>query len=266
MTRAWCSGNGVSLHYALAGTGRCTLVFIHELGGTLDSWDNVAAQFAGSYQCLCYDQRGAGASEKPRQAFTVANQVEDLHALVAATGVTGPLVLVTLAAGATVALAFVQRYPGHAAALVLCAPATGVDAARRAYLENRSMLALTHGMAAVADVSLARSYPLAAMKDVAAYQHYRGRFLANDPVGYAYANRALAQFRIEDHLAGTALPCLLLAGTHDMLRPPADVEQLAQRFSRGTLVEIDAGHLMPVQNPAAVAAQIAAFLEKMDEY
>lgn len=260
MTGAWCDANGVSLHYALSGQGSRTLVFIHELGGTLASWDAVAEHFAGAYRCLRYDQRGAGASEKVRHAFTVADHVRDLHALLAALYVTGQLVLVSLAAGAAVALAYAARYPHQVDALVLCAPATGVDAARRRYLEDRSMLALTHGMAAVAEASLARSYPPAAMRDVDTYQRYRGVFLANDPVGYAFANRALAQFRLDDIVAGADRPCLLLAGTHDVLRPLADVAQLARRLPRATLAEIDAGHLMAVQNPAAVAKQIEQFI------
>src|ERR1700686_920688 len=76
--------NGVSLHYELAGTRGPAVVLIHELGGTLNSWDAVAPRLAGRFRVLRYDQRGSGLSEKVRQDFTNDMLVEDFEALVKA--------------------------------------------------------------------------------------------------------------------------------------------------------------------------------------
>ena len=38
----WKEANGVSIHYKLAGERGPVVVLLHELGGTLDSWDGVA--------------------------------------------------------------------------------------------------------------------------------------------------------------------------------------------------------------------------------
>jgi 3-oxoadipate enol-lactonase len=35
----WIEVNGTSLRYDLSGSGPTTLVLVHEMGGTLDSWD-----------------------------------------------------------------------------------------------------------------------------------------------------------------------------------------------------------------------------------
>ena len=37
--------NGTALRYELSGSGASTLVLIHEMGGTLESWDLVTPQF-----------------------------------------------------------------------------------------------------------------------------------------------------------------------------------------------------------------------------
>lgn len=259
----WCDDSGVSIRYQLAGGGPGTLVFIHELGGSLHSWEAVAEHFTAQWHCLRYDQRGAGGSEKVRQPYTVDDQVNDLCALLAKLALPAPYVLVSLAAGATVALAFARRDPAAVAALVLCTPATGVDVERRAYLEARAALAQEQGMRAIAVATLARSYPPEAMRDADVYRRYLARFLANDPVAYAHANRALVVFQLETVLDAITMPCLLVAGQHDLLRPWADVVALARRLPDAKVVSIDAGHLMAVQYPAAlVAAMTDYFIER----
>jgi 3-oxoadipate enol-lactonase len=62
-TVPWIDANGVSIHYEVAGAGP-TVVLLHEMGGTLDSWDGVAPELSRRYRTLRYDQRGAGLSEK----------------------------------------------------------------------------------------------------------------------------------------------------------------------------------------------------------
>ena len=73
--------NGVSLQYDLAGARGPSVVLLHELGGTLNSWDAVAPRLAGHYRVLRYDQRGAGLSEKVRAEFTNDVLMADFEAL-----------------------------------------------------------------------------------------------------------------------------------------------------------------------------------------
>jgi len=51
--------NGVSLHFALAGQHGPSVVLLHELGGTMNSWNKVAPRLAARYRVLRYDQRGS---------------------------------------------------------------------------------------------------------------------------------------------------------------------------------------------------------------
>ena len=93
--------NGVSLHYDLAGARGPSVVLMHELGGTLHSWDAVAPRLAGRHRVLRYDQRGAGLSEKVRTEFTNDMLVADFEALATQLNLAPPYSFVTVAAAAT---------------------------------------------------------------------------------------------------------------------------------------------------------------------
>ncbi len=58
----WIEVNGTSLRYEVTGAGPSTLVLIHEMGGTLDSWDQVLPALNASRRVVRYDTRGAGLS------------------------------------------------------------------------------------------------------------------------------------------------------------------------------------------------------------
>ena len=108
--------------------------------------------------------------------------------------------------------------------------------------------------------SLSRSFPDVVITKRSVYEEYRGRFLANDPVSYALSNRAFADSDAEQAVPGLRCPCLLLAGRHDLLRPPAEVHALAARLADARFEVIESGHIMPVQAPEALASHMLRFL------
>ncbi len=252
--------NGVSLHYALAGERGRSVVLLHELGGTLHSWDAVAPRLAQRFRVLRYDQRGAGASEKVRQDFTNDTLVEDFEALAKSVGLEPPYHFVTVAAAATQALRFLEKHPGWVGALVLCNPAPGVDPARAAALDERAAFAMREGMRASLPTTLALSYP-ANLGERAAYEAYLGRYLANDPVGFGLAFRCLARTNMLHMLPQLRCPTMVIAGRHDTVRPHAGTAELAKKIpgARFELIE-DAGHFMPTQAPQALTALLEDFL------
>ena len=259
---AWSDASGVSLRYELAGTGPASLVLLHELGGSLESWDAAVPLLASQCRLLRYDHRGAGLSEKVRAPYAMADHVADLAALLEAAGLTPPLYLAGAAMGAAIAVAYAARHPDRVAGLILCAPALGVDADRRQYLIDRSLRAAHGGMRAVADDTLDRSYPPVVRRDPATYDTYRARFLANDPVSYGLANRAFADSTVAADAPSVTCPCLLLAGEYDGLRPAAQVRALAASIPHAGFELLDSGHLMSVQAPAALAARILRFISE----
>ena len=89
---------------------------------------------------------------------------------------------------------------------------------------------------------------------------YRARFLGNDPVCYGLASMAFADCEAEVLIGRVRCPCLVLAGEHDSLRPPAYVRGIADRLPGSRFEVIDSGHLMSVQAPVVLAAHMLEFL------
>jgi 3-oxoadipate enol-lactonase len=260
-TQGFVEANGVSLHYAVAGAGR-SVVLMHELGGTLNSWDGIAPRLAAHHRVLRYDQRGAGLSEKVRHDFTNDMLVEDFEALAAALALPPPFHFVTVAAAATQALRFAEKYPDCVAALVLCNPAPGVDPSRAAALDERAAFAAREGMRASLPTTLALSYS-PQLGDRAAYEAYLGRYLANDPVCFGFAFRALARINMLHMLPQLRCPVMVVAGRHDTVRPHAGSTELAKKIpsARFELIE-DGGHFLPTQAPGALTALLEDFLPR----
>lgn len=251
--------NGVSLHYELAGTGGPAVVLMHELGGTLHSWDAVAPRLGRSARVLRYDQRGAGLSEKVRQEFSNDILVADCEALVAQLRLAPPYHFVTVAAAATQALRFLEKYPDRVGGLVLCNPAPGVDASRAAALDERAAFAAREGMRAALPTTLAVSYP-PHLGERAAYEAYLGRYLANDPVCFGFGFRVLARTNMLHMLPQIRCPVLVVAGRHDTVRPHAGTAELAKRIPGARFALIEAGHFLPTQGPEPLVALLEDFL------
>jgi 3-oxoadipate enol-lactonase len=83
----WTEASGVSIRYSVSGPAAApALVLIHELGGSLESWQDVAARLDSTFRVVLYDQRGAGQSEKVRRPFAFDDHVSDVLAPLQAMG------------------------------------------------------------------------------------------------------------------------------------------------------------------------------------
>ncbi len=253
--------NGVSLHYELSGTHGPCVVLLHELGGTLNSWDKVAPRLAQRCRVLRYDQRGSGLSEKVRSEFTNDMLVEDFEALAKAVALAPPYHFVTVAAAATQALRFLEQHPDQVGSLTLCNPAPGVDPSRAAALDQRAAFAMREGMRAALPTTLDISYPKT-LGDPADYAAYRGRYLGNDPVGFGFGFRALARTNMLHMLPQVRCPTMVVAGRHDTVRPHAGTADLAKKIPGARFELIEAGHFMPTQRPQPLLALLEDFLPK----
>src|SRR5512133_2516045 len=113
-TVPWMEANGISIHFQTAGHGP-SVVLLHEMGGTLDSWDGIFPALSQRFRTLRYDQRGSGLSEKVRQPITTELLVDDLEAVLPASGLPPPYHFVTVAAATMQALIYMMRYPDRVA-------------------------------------------------------------------------------------------------------------------------------------------------------
>ncbi len=106
------------LHLAVQEQGEGpSVVFVHGAGGAPPGWAE-----AGGARTIAYDRRGYGGSTAPEPytATTIAEQAEDLAAVIGAAG--SPVILVGEGTGAMICLDLMRRRPKLASAAVLVDP------------------------------------------------------------------------------------------------------------------------------------------------
>ncbi len=258
----WIEVNGTALRYELSGDGPTTLVLIHEMGGTLDSWDQGLGALNNGRRVLRYDTRGAGLSEKIRGTVTWNDMADDLKRLLDALNI-GKAALAGIAVGAAIAMHFAVRDPDRAAALVLHGPAPGVSADRRQQTLERAAAVEAGGMRGVVETSLANSYPPIVRHNADVFRQFRARWLANDPQSFAAINRMLAAEDISGELAKIQCPTLVTAGRHDALRSPSVIQPMARQIPGAEFLELNTGHFASIQTPGTMSQAIHYFLHAL---
>ena len=256
--------NGVAIRYELSGAGDRTLVLAHEMGGSLESWDEVAPRLAATRRVLRYDARGAGLSQKVRGELTLDTMADDIAALLDTLAISGKVAVAGVAVGGAVALHFAARYPERTSAVVAGSPATGIAAERRVPALERVARIEATGMAFAVEDSMQNGYAPELRDDIKRFERFRARWLGNDPSSYAAIWRMLANADMEAELARLSRPVLVIGGSLDRVRPAAVAEAIAKSIPGARYVEIRTGHYMAVQTPELVADCIDEFLRSVD--
>jgi 3-oxoadipate enol-lactonase len=255
--------NSTGLRYELTGSGERTVVLIHEMGGALESWDEVVPRLGAHRRVLRYDTRGAGLSEKVRGALSIDAMVDDLAALLDALGIAGKVALAGIAVGGAIALHAAVRLPRRIGAAVVGSPATGIAPDRRAAVLARVERIEREGMRIAVEDSMANGYAPELRSDTARFAAFRARWLGNDPASFAAIYRMLAAMDLQPELPRIACPVLVLGGSLDRVRPPAMVEPIAHAIPGARYQVLDTGHYMSVATPELVAAAIGAFFDSL---
>jgi 3-oxoadipate enol-lactonase len=252
--------DGVGLRYELSGKGNRTLVLVHEMGGSLESWDDVAPRLAETRRVLRYDTRGAGMSQKVRGKLGIDMMADDITALLDTLGIAGKVALAGVAVGGAIALHFAARYPERASAVAVGSPATGIAPDRRAAALERVAKIEAFGMASAVEDSMLNGYAPELRDDIRRFQRFRARWLGNDPASYATIYRMLAGTDMQGELTGLRCPVLVIGGSLDRVRPPSLAEAVAKAIPGARYIEVRTGHYMAVQTPDLISDCIDEFL------
>lgn len=108
-----------SLFYSCSGTGSPTVLLEHGLGGDAGQWTEVVREVSKRTRVCDYSRVNAHLSGTATGIHTVADNVADVHELLAKAGIAGPYVVVGYSWGGLVAQAFASTYPAEVKAMVL---------------------------------------------------------------------------------------------------------------------------------------------------
>nr|WP_315383346.1 alpha/beta hydrolase [uncultured Sphingomonas sp.] len=197
-------------------------------------------------------------------AFAGFRTIEAMAAAVLAQ-VPGPLVVIGHSMGGRVALELVRQSGPRVVGLGLANtgihPPAPDEAARRQELVDR---ARSDGMEALADAWLPPMMGASGDRVAQLLPDLRAMVAANARESYEGQIAALlARPDAETPLRGYKAPLLLLAAEQDRWSPPAQHEAMRDLAPQGELhVLADAGHMLPVERPEAVAQVIGDWFRR----
>ncbi len=257
----WVLLENASIRYTSTGDRGRPLLLLHEMGGSLESWDAVLERMPADRRIIRCDVRGSGGSEKIREQVSLEQLADDIVCLLNHISVIDAVDVAGVAIGGCLGLTLAARHPHRVHRLAAINPPTDATGRSGEVLRERAMLADAHGMRGVVESALGRSYPDFLRTDKRAYEAYVARFLCNDPTSYAHILRALTNVNFEGVLETIACPTIFISGRHDLVRRSEDIEAIAKRVNRAQFLEIEGGHIPSVQAPESLANALKTFFD-----
>lgn len=239
------------------GTGPL-LVLVHELGGSIETWDTVVPLLVPRYRIVRFDFRGHGLSQKLTATPTLRELSSDVPALLDALNIREPALIAGCAVGGAIAAGFCAWWPTRAAGLVMFSPSLGVPAESRAARREGADRMEREGMRIAEDAAFTAGYP-EQLRQSEVFAAFRARWLGNDPRSNAQVMRMLIDLEPADMLAAIRCPALAVGGSYDMVRPPAYVQEISRLIANCSFTTIATSHHCPVQTPQLVADTIDGF-------
>jgi 3-oxoadipate enol-lactonase len=252
---------GVTLQARVQGPeGAPALVFSNSLGTDLRVWDPLVPHLPEGLRLIRYDKRGHGLSDCPAQPWGMGDHVADLAGLMDALGLRDAVVC-GLSVGGMIAQGLAAERPDLVRGLILCD--TGAKIGNPEMWDSRIEAIRKGGIAALSEAILERWFTRRFRTESPEFPLWRNMLVRTPAEGYTGTCAAIRDTDLMESTSRLRLPCLAVCGTEDGATPPDLVRETAALIpgSRFELIR-NAGHLPPVEQPAAVGRLIAQFLEE----
>ncbi|GAB5466993.1 MAG: alpha/beta hydrolase [Rhodospirillales bacterium] len=249
------------------------LLFAHEFGGDMRTWDRLVGRLSHRYRCLRFAARGFDPSECPSalSSYGQDRATSDLLA-VASMLADRPVHLVGCSMGSFTALLATLRSPECVRSLTLIGCSSGPAGAearqhyRRALKQEIALLEAEGGVGAVAWFAQDPAYRRPASKCPDDWQAYLRRLERQAVRGALNTLRSLHWDRpalqdYEEALATLALPLLILHGLEDHPSVETTATYLAKRLTPARCIAVpETGHLVHIEEPDLVERELRALL------
>lgn len=246
---------------------KTAVLFIHGFPFDHSMW-RYQLQGLSKWRCLAPDLRGAGASVPIADAsqYSMARYAGDLIALLDQHRL-DTVVVCGLSMGGYIAFELLRQIPARVRALILCNTKSAADTAEaRRGRDALAEKARTLGAAAVAEELMPKLLAKRTRERQPAIVREVKDLIERQPVaGIVGALHALRARPDSTPLLGAIrVPALVIAGDDDQITPAAGMWEMATAIADARFEMIaDAGHLTPLEQPAAVNETVTSFLERV---
>ncbi len=262
--------DGTRLYYEETGEG-APLIFVHEFGGDLRSWEPQLRHFSRRYRCIVYNARGYPPSDVPDDLarYTQELAAQDIRDVMDGLGVEAAHVI-GLSMGGFATLHFGLNYPERALSLVVAGAGYGAEKQYEGYFRSVS-LDVAEQFETLGSEAFSKTYAMAAsriaflLKDPRGWQEFQTQLGEHSALGSAMTMRGVQARRpsiydLEDRLREMKAPTLVIVGDEDdhCLQPGIFLKKTVPAC--GLLVMPKAGHTLNLEEPALFNQCVDDFL------
>jgi len=237
--------NDIRIYYEIQGEGD-PLVLIMGLGGTVHAWSRQLPAFSQRYRTLVFDNRGAGATDKPDQEYSIALFAQDTVRLLDSLGISRAHLL-GLSMGGMIAQEIALSYPERVACLILCCTNCGWRRSIPPAAEVLQTLTTREGLSP--EEMVRRSLPFMFSREYlenqpADVEEFVALSLREPQPEYAFKRQLAATMSFDSwgRLGRIKSPTLVMTGKEDLLIPPQNSQILAQGIPSAQLAILAGGH------------------------
>ena len=173
------------------------------------------------------------------------------------------LVIVGFSMGGYVALQMLAGPLRRVDALALIATSAGPEEPEGAVMREKTITAIGRDFGRVVDGIITIGTHASYRADAAAVAHLRQIMLDVGADAAVRQNRAImARADQRGMLRSLSMPCLVMVGDDDRIRPPAMAEEIASLVPHARFEKVsDCGHMLPLEKPQALATALRQLLE-----
>jgi pimeloyl-ACP methyl ester carboxylesterase len=256
--------NGIEIYYEVHGAGE-PLLLIMGLGANASNWEMQIETFAREYQVIAFDNRGAGRSEKPAEAYSIHQMAEDAASLLQELGIHSANVF-GMSMGGMIAQELALRHANRVRTLVLGATMAGGPGAT---LPNPAMMQQWLSLARLPKEQAiegglkflySEDYVTQNKADLVAGALARWELMA-PPHALQKQVIAVISFNTQSQLKDIHQPTLILHGTDDKIIPFPNSEILVNGIPGAhRVVYPGMGHGLLVERDDDVNREVLDFL------
>lgn len=254
----------IDIAYKMFGKGE-PLLLIPGFSQPMDTWDPVVLEkLSSNHTIIISDYRGIGETSVGNKTWSTEQFANDTAGLIDALGIRKPVDVLGFSRGGHIAQELALMHPQKVNKLILY----GTDCGGKATILSPQIIPLGRSIESgnmSIDTLLPAFFPKYWLKEKENAAYVQKVFSAAAPVpkeSIQHHNQAALGWKGTcDRPSSINKPTLVMVGTDDLVRPPANSLMLAEKIPAAWLVQIKGGHGVMYQYPDKFSRIVLTFLE-----